>query len=348
MLKVAINGYGQIGRVVHRVLLRSFPDIAVVAINAGKSTDLRGWMYLLKYDSIYGPLDGHDISCDEHIDESTGQIGEIHIDDSSVAVFAQRDPSLLPWKSYGIDVVIESTGVVLTPEKASLHLRSGAKAVVVSAPPKKGSDGSEIPVYVRGVNDETIESDLVSNASCTTNSIAPVVQLIDQMFGIEKAMMTTIHSYTSDQRLLDGGHDDYYRARAAAINIVPTTTGASKAAAKAVPSLTGKFEGLAVRVPTPVGSLSDITMLLKKDVTKDEVNQALIEGSRSRYAGILGVTEDPLVSTDIKGSSYSSIVDMSLTQVVGGNLLKIVCWYDNEWGYATRLAEMVEKVGSRG
>jgi len=335
MIKVAINGYGRIGRVAHRVILEKFyEEIEVVAINAGSSTDIKGWMYLLKYDTVYGPILNLPISFDEN-KELNGQIGNLIVEGNKVPVFSQKDPSLLPWKDLNIDVVIESTGHFETTEKLKAHIAAGAKKVVLSAPAK-----DDTPTYVLGVNAKDYKGEeIISNASCTTNCIAPVAKVIVENFGVEKAMMTTIHSYTSDQKLEDGGHKDYRRARAAAANIIPTSTGATTAAAKTVPELTGIFDGLAIRVPVPVGSLADFTFVLKKETTKEEVNEVLKqEAQKEEYKGIMAVSEDPLVSSDIIASSYSTIVDLSLTQVIG-NLVKIIAWYDNEYGYANRLIE---------
>ena len=335
MIKVAINGYGRIGRVAHRVILEKFyEEIEVAAINAGSSTDIKGWMYLLKYDTVYGPILNLPISFDEN-KELNGQIGNLIVEGNKVPVFSQKDPSLLPWKDLNIDVVIESTGHFETTEKLKAHIAAGAKKVVLSAPAK-----DDTPTYVLGVNAKDYKGEeIISNASCTTNCIAPVAKVIVENFGVEKAMMTTIHSYTSDQKLEDGGHKDYRRARAAAANIIPTSTGATTAAAKTVPELTGIFDGLAIRVPVPVGSLADFTFVLKKETTKEEVNEVLKqEAQKEEYKGIMAVSEDPLVSSDIIASSYSTIVDLSLTQVIG-NLVKIIAWYDNEYGYANRLIE---------
>lgn len=344
MIKVAINGYGRIGRVAHRIILEKFQDqLEVVAINAGSSTDLEGWMYLLKYDSIYGTLK-NSLSVSANDDSSKKDLlGTLSVDDKQIQVFSQKDPLLLPWGELEVDVVIEATGHFLTKEKAGMHLRAGAKKVVLSAPEK----GDGIETFVLSVNSEKYNGEaIISCASCTTNSIAAVTKIIEEAFGIDKAMLTTVHGYTSDQRLHDGGHKDYRRARAAAVNIVPTSTGATQATAKVIPSLRDRFSGLALRVPVPVGSLSDLTFVLKKDVTVDELNQKFSQMADSmEYKGILAVTKDPLVSSDIVGSSFSAIVDLSLTQVVGGNLVKIVAWYDNEFGYASRLIEEVVLVG---
>jgi len=346
MIRVAINGYGRIGRVAHRVIEQWHPDeIEVVAINAGSSTDIRGWMYLLKYDSVYGLLP-------QEVDVKPSQdannpsfLGHLVIDGRDIPVYSQKDPSLLPWKDLNVDVVIEASGKLNSLEKAQPHMTSGAKAVVLSAPAK----GEGVPTYVISVNEDAYKGEkIINNASCTTNCIAPVAKIIEQHFGIEKAMMTTVHGYTSDQRLLDGGHKDYRRARAASENIVPTSTGATKAAGIVVPSLQGIFAGIALRVPVPVGSLSDFTFLLKKNVTIEEVNQILTQEAESpTYKGIVMTTVDPLVSSDIIGNSHSSIVDLSLTQVVGGNMLKLIVWYDNEYGYANRLVEQVIMIGEK-
>ena len=347
MIKVAINGYGRIGRVAHRIIIQKYSsEVEVVAINAGSSTDLKGWMYLLQYDSNYGVLNA-ELSVLENTDTAKkDQLGSIIVNGKAIPVYSQKDPTLLPWSTLGVDVVIESTGVFTKYEKLELHMKAGAKSVVLSAP-AKSSDSGTIPTYVVSINDDQYNGEsMISNASCTTNCITPVAKVIDQTFGIEKAMMTTVHGYTSDQRLLDGGHKDYRRARAAAVNIIPTTTGATKAAGKAYAPLTGIFDGLAIRVPVPVGSLSDFTFLLKKNTTKEQINEAFKKAALSEtYKGVLTVSEDPLVSSDIVGNPHSSIVDLSLTQVVGGNMVKVIVWYDNEFGYANRLVEQTIFVG---
>jgi len=351
MIRVAINGYGRIGRIAHRVILEKHSsEIEVAAINAGSSTDIQGWMHLLKYDTVYGPLNSEfNIQYSELKDEDKKGslkdcIGYIIINDQKIPVFSQKDPSLLPWKDLNVDVVIESTGHFLTAEKLQAHLNAGAKKVVLSAPAKD----DKTVTYVLGVNDQNYKGEnIINNASCTTNCIAPVARIMVDNFGVEKAMMTTIHGYTSDQRLQDGGHKDYRRARAAAQNIIPTSTGATIAAGKAIPELTGIFNGLAIRVPVVVGSLSDFTFLLKKSTTKEEIVDVFKkEAQNPRYKDILEVTEDPIVSSDIIGNSHSSIVDLSLVQVVGGNMVKIIAWYDNEFGYANRLVEEALMVGS--
>jgi glyceraldehyde 3-phosphate dehydrogenase len=347
MLKVAINGYGRIGRVAHRVVLEKYEnEIEIAAINAGSSTDIKGWMYLLKYDTSYGPIYSIDVSYVEKEEGSPYKdlIGYLFINNKKIPVFSQKDPTLLPWRDLNIDVVIESTGHFTDEEGLKRHLQAGSKSVVLSAPVKEGS----IPIYVLSVNQDKYQGEsAISNASCTTNCITPVAKVMVDSFGVEKAMMTTIHGYTSDQQLQDGGHRDYRRARAAAQNIIPTSTGATIAATQALPELKGLFEGLAIRVPVPVGSLSDFTFVLKKEVTKEEVISAFKAASQNpAFSDILTVTEDPIVSSDIIGSSYSSIVDLSLIQVMG-NLVKVIAWYDNEYGYANRLVEEVLMVGKK-
>jgi glyceraldehyde 3-phosphate dehydrogenase len=330
--RIAINGFGRIGRTAFKIILERFDqELEVVAIN-----DLSGpgpSAHLLKYDTNYRKYD-KDVSFDEK---------GIIVDGKHYPIISQRDPADLPWKELEIDVVIESTGRFTNLEDASKHISAGAKKVILSAPGKS----NEIKTYVLGINDEDIGSDknIISNASCTTNCIAPVVEVVNNEFGVAKAMMTTIHSYTADQNLVDGSHKDPRRARAAACNIIPTTTGAAKATTKVIPSLKGVFDGFALRVPTPVVSLSDITMVTQKDTSVEEVNKALVEAAASdKFKGILDTTDEPLVSSDFIGNPHSSIVDLALTQVVGGNLVKVVTWYDNEWGYASRLVEMVAKV----
>lgn len=354
MVRVAINGYGRIGRVAHRIIIENHNDqVEVVAINAGSSTDMKGWMYLLKYDTMYRPLFHHALftQTPEEVTIKTSHetIGALVVDDKTIPFYSDRDPSKLPWKELDVDVVIESTGAFTTKEKMQPHLNAGAKSAILSAPFKDEASGS---TFVLGVNlsadgQNNLEN-LVSNASCTTNCIAPVAAIIQDAFGIEKAMMTTIHGYTSDQKLHDGGHKDYRRARAAAQNIIPTTTGATIAAAKTIPELEGIFNGLSIRVPVTVGSLSDFTFLLKRDTTVEEVNSVLKkEAENPRWKGIFTTTTDPIVSSDIIGNSHSSIADLSLTQVVGGNMVKIIAWYDNEFGYANRLVEETILLGKK-
>lgn len=331
MVKIAINGFGRIGRNALKILLDR-RDVEVVAIN--DIVEPRVLANLLKYDSSYGIYDKRVNFDNENLLVNTRKI----------RVFSETDPAKLPWKELAVDVVIESTGFFTDPKKAHAHLSAGAKKVVISAPAK----GEGAKTVVIGVNEDTItaEDKIISNASCTTNCIAPVMKVLEDTFGIEKAMMTTVHSYTASQRLQDAPAKDLREARAAAENIVPTTTGASKAAALTIPSLKNRFNGLSVRVPTPVVSLADITAVLKRDTSKDEINRVLKRASKEPfYEGILGVTEEELVSSDFRGDPRSAIVDLSLTDVVGGNLIKIVAWYDNEWGYSNRLVELAVDFG---
>ena len=328
--KIAINGFGRIGRNAFKLAFER-DDIEVVAIN--DLTDTKTLAHLLKHDSTYGAYH-YDVSYDEN---------SIFVAGKQIRVLAERDPALLPWGEFGIDVVIEATGLFVQPEKARAHINAGAKKVVISAPAK----GEGAKFIVLGVNEHelTREDDIISNASCTTNCIAPVMAVLEREFGIEKSLMTTVHSYTASQRILDAPAKDLREARSAAENIVPTTTGAAIATAKVIPSLEGKFDGLSVRVPTAVVSLSDITAVLKRNTTKEEINEVFKRAAADPfYQGILAVTDDPLVSMDFKGNSHSSIVDLSLTNVVDGNLIKVVAWYDNEWGYSNRLVEIVADV----
>lgn len=331
MVKVAINGFGRIGRNALKILLER-RDAQVVAIN--DITDADTLAHLLKHDSSYGAYDKK-VSAKENA---------LVINSREIPVFAEKDPAKLPWEDLGVDVVIESTGFFTKPEDARAHIKAGAKKVVISAPAK----GEGAKTVVLGVNEEVVEAgdEIISNASCTTNCIAPVMKVLEDELGIEKAMMTTVHSYTGSQKLLDAPAKDLREARSAAENIVPTTTGASKAAALAIPSLAGKFNGLSVRVPTPVVSLSDITAIVKRNTTKEELNEIFKKAaSEPYYEGIIGVTEEELVSSDFIGDPHSCIVDLPLTDVVGGNMIKIVAWYDNEWGYSNRLVELAVDFG---
>jgi glyceraldehyde 3-phosphate dehydrogenase len=347
MIRVAINGYGRIGRLAHRVVLEKYlENVEIVAINAGSSTDIKGWMYLLKYDTTYGPILDRTVSYQqvEQNSSTSKLLGYLIVGDAKTPVYSEKDPTLLPWKDLNVDVVIESTGHFATEEKLKTHLQAGAKAAVLSAPVKEGN----INTYVLSVNAQKYNGEnLISNASCTTNCIAPVAKIMVDHFGVEKAMMTTIHGYTSDQKLQDGGHKDYRRARSAALNIIPTSTGATIAASAVVPELAGLFAGLSVRVPVPTGSLSDFTFVLKRETTKEEINSVFKQEAQGQnYNGIIMVTEDPLVSSDIIGNPYSAVVDLSMTQVMG-NLVKVVAWYDNEYGYANRLIEETIMVGNK-
>lgn len=329
--RVAINGFGRIGRNAFKVAFER-SDIEIVAIN--DLTDTRTLAHLLKHDSNYGTYQ-HDVSFDAT---------NIIVNGKHIKVLAEKEPATLPWSDLKIDVVVESTGFFVDPAKAKAHVDAGAKKVVISAPAK----GEGATTIVLGVNEEKLEdsSDIISNASCTTNCITPVAAVIESHFGIEKAMMTTVHSYTASQRLQDAPAKDLREARNAAENIVPTTTGASIAAGQALPALQGIFGGLSVRVPTPVVSLSDFVIITKRAVTVEEVNDAFKKAAdEPYYQGILGVTEEELVSSDFIGNSHSCIVDTKLTAVVGGNMLKVVAWYDNEWGYSNRLVEVVADAG---
>ncbi len=333
MIKVAINGFGRIGRNAFKIAFER-RDLEIVAVN--DLTDTKTLAHLLKYDSSYGTYD-REVSFDDE---------NIIVDGKKIRVLSEKDPASLPWGERGIDIVIESTGLFTDPEKARAHIDAGARRVVISAPAK----GEGAKTVVLGVNEEIVEDSdtIISNASCTTNCIAPVMRVLEDNFGIEKAMMTTVHSYTASQRLQDAPAKDLREARAAAENIVPTTTGASKAAALTIPSLKGKFNGLSVRVPTPVVSLSDITAVVKRDVTKEEINEVFEKAAKEPYyEGILGITHEELVSCDFRGNSHSCIVDLPLTDVVGGNLIKVVAWYDNEWGYSNRLVELTADFGKR-
>lgn len=330
-IKIAINGFGRIGRAVFKIALEK-DNVDIVAIN--DLTDAKTLINLLKFDSVYGRFEKSIFATDH----------SIKIEDKKFRFFAEKNPEKLPWKDLGIDVVIESTGFFVDRAGAEKHLAAGAKRVVISAPAKGDNPA---PTYVLGVNDASSESDqIINNASCTTNCIAPVMAILESAFGVEKAMMTTVHSYTADQNLVDGPHHDLRRGRSAGQNIVPTTTGAATATALTIPTLVGKFDGLAIRVPVQVGSLSDITAVLKKETSIEKINRIFKEkADQGIFKGILAVTEDPIVSSDIIGSSYSCVVDLSLTNVVDGNLIKIIAWYDNEWGYANRLIEQVIEVG---
>ncbi|MCC6711511.1 MAG: type I glyceraldehyde-3-phosphate dehydrogenase [Candidatus Pacebacteria bacterium] len=341
-----INGFGRIGRNALRVWWQYHRQaIELKAVNTSGSMDLAGWAHLLKYDSHYGVFPG-EITFTEHqtkdeVSDADPILGTISIDGYVLTVTAQRSPDKIPWSNLGVEVVVESTGAFNKEEKASLHFAGGAKKVLISAPDK----GGDFAVTVLGVNEVNSDKKLHSSASCTTNCVAPVTKIINDNFGIEKALLTTVHAYTDDQNLQDNSHKDLRRARGAAENIVPTSTGAAKAVSKVIPELKGIFDGLAIRVPTSTGSLSDITFVTKKDVTVEEVNEALTKAANNtEWQGILAVTNEPIVSSDIVGRRESSIVDLQLTQVIGGNLLKIVSWYDNEWGYSNRLIETAVKI----
>ncbi|ADR36596.1 type I glyceraldehyde-3-phosphate dehydrogenase [Oceanithermus profundus] len=328
-MKIGINGFGRIGRQVFRIMHERGLDVVLV----NDLTDNKTLAHLLKYDSVYGRFPGEVTYDDEFI----------VVDGKKIHATATRNPEELPWGEMGVDVVIESTGVFRDREGASKHLKAGAKKVIITAPAKD----PDVTVVI-GVNEKDLkpEHKIISNASCTTNSLAPVMKVLDEVFGVKRSMMTTVHSYTNDQRILDLPHKDLRRARAAAINIIPTTTGAAKATGLVLPQLAGRFDGAALRVPTPTGSISDITAVLAKSVTADEVNAALKAASEGELKGILGYNEEEIVLHDIVGSSYSTIVDAPFTKAID-NLVKVYTWYDNEWGYSTRVADLVELVGKQ-
>lgn len=327
MANIAINGFGRIGRTALKAGWGR-PGFSVVAIN--DLTDAATLAYLLKHDTNYG---GWSVPV-------AAQGNALVVGGVTIPVFAEKDPSALPWAKLGVDVVLESTGLFVTEEGAMAHVKAGAKRVVISAPAK----GGHVPTYVLGVNEKGLKKEtapVINNASCTTNSVAPVTAVVDEAFGIAKAMLTTVHGMTASQALVDSPKKDLREGRAAAENMIPTTTGAAIAVTQTLPQLKGKFDGLSVRVPIPTVSLSDMTFVLKRAVTKEEVNEALVKASKSaRWKGILGVTDEPLVSSDFVGDPHSCIVDLGLTNVVDGDLVKVVAWYDNEWGYANRLCEI--------
>ena len=335
MVRVAINGFGRIGRNFLRCwLTRENSNLELVAVN--NTSDPRINTHLLKYDSLLGRLDA-DISYDS--DSMT-------VNGHKIKCYSDRNPSNLPWKDWGIDLVIESTGVFNSEEGASRHIEAGAKKVLITAPGKGGHVGT----YVMGVNADDYEHDkqnVVSNASCTTNCLAPVVKVINDNFGIVKGTMTTTHSYTGDQRILDASHRDLRRARAAAVNIVPTTTGAAKAVALVIPEMDGKLNGIALRVPTPNVSIVDLVAQVSKQTITEEVNEVLKNASQTSMKGILGYTEEPLVSVDFRKTNVSATIDSQLTLVMDGDMVKVIAWYDNEWGYSQRVVDLAELVAKK-
>ncbi len=330
--RVGINGFGRIGRNFFRAAIEQGADLEVVAVN--DLTDNKTLAHLLKYDSIMGRFDG-EVSYDDE---------GIIVDGKHIKVLAQRDPADLPWGELGVEVVVESTGFFTDGEKAAAHIAAGAKKVVISAP-AKNVDGT----FVMGVNDgdyDPATMNIISNASCTTNCLAPLAKVLHENFGIERGIMTTIHSYTGDQRVLDAPHSDLRRARAAALNMIPTKTGAAQAVALVLPELKGKFDGLAVRVPTPTGSLTDLTFVATKEVSVEAIQAAVKAAAEGELKGVLEYTEDPIVSTDIVGNPHTSIFDATETKVIG-NLVKVLSWYDNEWGYSNALVRLTSLVGSK-
>jgi glyceraldehyde 3-phosphate dehydrogenase len=336
MVRVAINGFGRIGRNTFKAGFGRLADLEFVAVN--DLTDTKTLAHLLKHDTSYGSYE-HEVSYDEQ---------NIIVDGKKIRVYAEKDPTKLPWAAEKIDVVLECTGRFTDEKGASQHITAGAKRVIISAPAK----GGNVPTHVLGVNPEHAgESAIINNASCTTNCIAPVAAVMHETFGVLKALMTTTHGYTAEQNLVDGPppggkSTDLRRARAAAANIIPTSTGAAIAVTETIPELKGLFDGMALRVPVPVVSLSDFTFLLKTRVTVEQINDAFRKAAAEpRWKGVLAVTDEPLVSSDFIGNTYSSIVDLALTKVVDGDFVKVVAWYDNEWGYSNRLAEMALFVG---
>jgi len=333
MVKVGINGFGRIGRNVFRAALNN-PNVEIVAVN--DLTDARTLAHLLKYDSVHGVLDA-----DVEAGENT-----LFVSGKEIKVLAERDPAQLKWAEYGVEIVIESTGRFTKRDDAAKHLEGGAKKVIISAP----ATNEDITV-VMGVNEENYDPaahTVISNASCTTNCLAPFAKVLNDQFGIVRGLMTTVHSYTNDQQILDLPHKDLRRARAAAENIIPTSTGAAKAVALVLPELKGKLNGFAMRVPTPNVSVVDLVAELKKDVTVDEVNQALKEAANGKLKGIMGYSEEPLVSSDYNGNPASSTIDALSTMVLEGNMVKVVSWYDNEWGYSNRVVDLCHYVAQRG
>ena len=331
--RVGINGFGRIGRQSLKALIERAPDVEVVAVN--DLVDVKTNALLFKHDSTYGAYPG-EVS---HTEDA------IIVDGKTVKVLQVKDPATLPWGDLGVDIVLESTGLFTDAEKAAAHIQAGAKKVIISAPAKK-----EDITIVLGVNEgmyDPARHNIISNASCTTNCLAPAAKVVHDNWIIKRGLMNTIHSYTNDQRILDVAHKDPRRARAAALNIIPTTTGAAKALALVIPDLKGKFDGFSLRVPTPTVSVVDFTAELEKDVTLEELNQAFRDAAAGPLKGILGACDDPLVSSDFRGDSRSSIIDLPSNMVLGGNFLKVIAWYDNEWGYSCRVADLVKFVADR-
>lgn len=358
MINFSINGFGRIGRSAARVWLKKHTDtLDLKAINTSGSLSATGWAYLLKHDTAYGTLEAKiealDLQDPKSATDQNPLIGYLNIQTDKanfkIPVLAQRDPAKIPWKDYSVDIVIESTGAFTSLDLARQHLVGGAKQVILSAPAKGGS----VSTAVIGVNEDSVISkdkansiSVISNASCTTNCVAPVASVMHSQIGVKKAMLLTVHGYTDDQNLQDNSHKDLRRSRAAGANIVPTSTGAAIATTETIPDLKGLFDGISLRVPVITGSITDFTFLTTRATSVEEVNEMFIEASRSPlYQGILAVTDEPLVSSDIIGRSESAIVDLDMTRVVDGDLVKVLAWYDNEWGYSNRLVEQVIKIG---
>ena len=331
--RVGINGFGRIGRQSLKALIERAPDIEVVAVNDLVETSLNALLF--KHDSTYGAYEG----TVDHTDDS------LIIDGREIRVLKEKDPAALPWAALGVDIVLESTGIFTDADRAKAHLAAGARKVIISAPAK----GEDITIAL-GVNDGRYDPDrhhIISNASCTTNCLAPAAKVVHDLLTIERGLMNTIHSYTNDQRILDVAHSDPRRARAAGLNIIPTTTGAAKALALVIPDLKGKFDGFSLRVPTPTVSVVDFTADVRRATTSEELNAAFRTAADGPMAGILGVSDEPLVSTDFRGDSRSSIIDAASTMVLGGTMVKVISWYDNEWGYSCRCADLISLVASR-
>jgi glyceraldehyde 3-phosphate dehydrogenase len=331
--RVGINGFGRIGRQSLKALIERAPDVEVVAVNDLVDADMNALLF--KHDSTYGAYDG-DVKAGDH---------SIIIDGREIRILAEKDPAALPWGDLGVDVVLESTGIFTSADKARAHLDAGAQKVIISAPAK----GEDITI-VLGVNEDRYDAashHIISNASCTTNCLAPAAKVVHDFVGIEQGLMNTIHSYTNDQRILDVAHKDPRRARSAGQNIIPTSSGAAKSLALVIPDLEGKFDGFSLRVPTPTVSVVDFTATVSRDTSVEELNDAFRAAAAGPMQGILGVSEEPLVSMDFKGDSRSSIIDAESTMVLGGNLVKVISWYDNEWGYSCRVADLIAFVAAR-
>jgi glyceraldehyde 3-phosphate dehydrogenase len=331
--RVGINGFGRIGRQSLKALIERAPDVEVVAVNDLVDAEMNALLF--KYDSTYGRFDG-EVRAGDH---------SIIVDGREIRILAEKDPAALPWRDLGVDIVLESTGIFTDADKARAHIDAGAQKVIISAPAK-----NEDITIVLGVNDASYDPathHIISNASCTTNCLAPAAKVVHDLVGIEKALMNTIHSYTNDQRILDVAHKDPRRARSAGQNIIPTTTGAAKALALVIPDLKGKFDGFSLRVPTPTVSVVDFTATVGRDTTVEELNAAFRTAAAGPLDGILGVSDEPLVSTDFKGDSRSAIIDADSTMVLGGNMVKVIAWYDNEWGYSCRVADLIAHVAAR-
>ena len=330
-IRIGINGFGRIGRQTLKAIIERTPGLEVVAINDLVAPEMNALLF--KYDSTYGAYAG--------TVEHKGDL--LIVDGHEIRVFAEKDPARLPWRDLGVDIVLESTGVLKTADKARAHLDAGARKVLISAPAK----GEDITI-VLGVNEQEYDPErhhIISNASCTTNCLAPAVKVVHDLLGIQRGLMNTIHSYTNDQRILDVAHKDPRRARAAGLNIIPTTTGAAKALSLVIPDLAGKFDGFSLRVPTPTVSVVDFTVDVSRATTVDEVNEAFRRAAAGPMDGILGVSDEPLVSSDFRGDSRSAIIDAASTLVIGGTMVKVIAWYDNEWGYSCRLADLAAYVG---